>query len=162
MIIKKIIDKYTKRKKLNNINIDIKNIINVKQLLISSFNHLKNFKEFNKDFKENLINLNYDNKQIVTILSMNFIRKNKKYKKDIYIIMNEEMESNIKEKDNIQFFTDIAYYAIPPKPVKYKILILLAFNNKEFKSILYSIALIANENKETLIKFMNFLKINII
>ena len=144
MIIKKIIDKYTKRKKLNNINIDIKNIINVKQLLISSFNHLKNFKEFNKDFKENLINLNYDNKQIVTILSMNFIRKNKKYKKDIYIIMNEEMESNIKEKDNIQFFTDITYYAIPPKPVKYKILILLAFNNKEFKSILCSIALIAN------------------
>ena len=76
--------------------------------------------------------------------------------------MNEEMESNIKEKDNIQFFTDITYYAIPPKPVKYKILILLAFNNKEFKSILCSIALIANENKETLIKFMNFLKINII
>ena len=144
MIIKKIIDKYTKRKKLNNINIDIKNIINVKQLLISSFNHLKNFKEFNKDFKENLINLKYDNKQIVTILSVNFIRKNKKYKKDIYIIMNEEMESNIKEKDNIQFFTDITYYAILPKPVKYKILILLSSNNKEFKSILCSIALIAN------------------
>ena len=72
--------------------------------------------------------------------------------------MNEEMESDIKEKDNIQFFTDITYYAIPPKPVKYKILILLVFNNKEFKSILCSIALIARENKETLITVYEFLK----
>ena len=40
--------------------------------------------------------------------------------------MTEEMERN----------TDITYQALPPKPCKYKILIIIAFNSKEFKSLL--------------------------
>ena len=73
--------------------------------------------------------------------------------------MTEEMEKNIISENNIQYFTDITYYALTPKPCKYKILILLAFNSKEFKSILCNITLIANENKETLITVYEYLKI---
>ena len=42
--------------------------------------------------------------------------------------------------------------------MEYKILIILAFNSKEFKSILYNILLIANENKEILITVYEYLK----
>ena len=42
--------------------------------------------------------------------------------------------------------------------MEYKILIILAFNSKEFKSILCNITLIANENKETLITVYEYLK----
>ena len=65
--------------------------------------------------------------------------------------MTEDMEKNITLDNNFQYFCDITYYALPPKPQKYKIIAILAFNNKLYKSILCNLSLIANENKETLI-----------
>ena len=73
--------------------------------------------------------------------------------------MTEDMEKNIILEDNFQYFLDITYYALPPKPQKYKIIAILAFNNKLYKSILCNLSLIANENKETLITLFEHLKI---
>ena len=56
-----------------------------------------------------------NNKNILTGLKVEFTRKNKKYIKDLYIIMTNEMIKNIKEEDNIQFFSDTTYYSIPPQ-----------------------------------------------
>ena len=41
---------------------------------------------------------------------------------------------------------------------KYKLLTLLAFNRMEYKSIICCLAIIQNENKETFIEVLNFLK----
>ena len=53
-------------------------------------------------------------KKVVETLTVNFIRKNVKYKKNLYIIMTSEMESYIVDEDNTQFFCDVTYYSIPP------------------------------------------------
>lgn len=65
--------------------------------------------------------------------------------------MAKDMEANIKLENNIHYFADITYYAIPPNQSKYKIFILLSFNNNLHKTILCNISNIANENKETFI-----------
>ena len=152
----------TKYKIKNNISeeteVDIKNILDTKYILLSAFVYLNNYKEFNTDFSNNLNEMTINNKKIVTKIYTNFIRNNINYKKEIYIIMNEEMEKNIILEDNSQYFADITYYALPPKPQKYKIFAILAFNNKLFKSVLCNISLIANENKETLITLFEYLK----
>ena len=41
---KSILESYKKRKKINNIHIDIEKVINIKQTLISAFNYLRNYK----------------------------------------------------------------------------------------------------------------------
>ena len=68
------------------------------------------------------------------------------------------MEYNIKLISNIQYFNYITYYAIPPNQSKYNIFILLAFNRDYFKTILWNISIISNENKETFIILFYFLK----
>ena len=56
-----------------------------------------------------------DNKgyKLTSQLKVEFKRKNKIYIKDFFIIMNEKMKKNM-EKDNIQYFADTTYDAVPP------------------------------------------------
>lgn len=68
------------------------------------------------------------------------------------------METNIKLENKIQCFADIIYYAIPPNQSKYKIFILLSFNNTLHKIVLCNTSIIANENKEAFIIIFNFIK----
>ena len=49
------IDSYKNRKK-------IKNNINIKQTLISTFNYLRNYKEFNEDFSNNINDITINDK----------------------------------------------------------------------------------------------------
>ena len=58
-----------------------------------------------KNTHELLLNLkDYNNKNIVTGLKVEFKRKDKIYIKDLYCIMNKDMRNNIIMVDNIQFF----------------------------------------------------------
>ena len=95
---------------------------------------------------------------VVTKLNANFQRKDKIFHKDIFIIMTDTMELNIRKSNNIQYFMDVTYNATPPNSQKYKLLTLLAFNRMEYKSIICCLAIIQNENKETFIEVLNFLK----
>ena len=72
--------------------------------------------------------------------------------------MTTEMIDNIKKENNIQYFNDITYYAVPPNKNRYKIYILLAFNKDLFKTIICNISLITNENKETFFVLYNYFK----
>jgi len=144
-----IINKYKKKKNIPiDKKVDIKDIINVKTILIKAFQYLKNYREFKYDLKYNLDEIKINNKKITTTINTTFKRKNKYYNKDINAFMTEEMENNIILEDNFQYFCDITYYALPPKPQKYKIIAILAFNNKLYKSVLCNLSLIVNENKE--------------
>ena len=42
--------------------------------------------------------------------------------------MTEEMENNIHEINNIQYFLDVTYYTTPPTKNKYKLFVILSFN----------------------------------
>ena len=81
--------------------------------------------------------LQINDKNICTKINFNFIRKNVNYNKDIYILMTDKMEKNIILKENIQFFSDITYYAVPPNKNNLKIFVLLAFNKNLYKTILW-------------------------
>ena len=60
------------------------------------------------------------------------------------------MIQNIKNNSILQFFTDITYYATPTVSKKYKIFSIFGFDTKERKTQLCVLALISNENHETL------------
>ena len=87
------------------------------------------------------------------------MRKNKKFSKNIFIIMNNEMENNIQKKDNSQYFSDCTYYALPPYNRGSKIWILIAFNKSLFKTLLCCISIIKNENKETILTILDYLSL---
>ena len=53
----------------------------------------------------NLTNLKINNKEIVSKNQVVFKRKNKVYKKDLYVIMTEVMENNITKKNNMMLNT---------------------------------------------------------
>ena len=72
--------------------------------------------------------------------------------------MTNNKELNIIKHDNIQNFMDVIYYFILPNIQKNKIITLLDFNWNEYNSIIYRIEIIQNENKETFIKLINYLK----
>ena len=73
--------------------------------------------------------------------------------------MNEDMENNIQNTDNMQYFSDTTYYVIPPYNKSYKLWILLTFNKKFMKTLLCCMALIKNENKETITKIFVYLNL---
>ena len=94
-----IIEKYRKRKKLENSdNLNIKDVLNLKNICISGYIHLKNMREFNKEIQNNLKNFEINNKKVVTELEVSFKRKNQVYKKLIFVIMTTNMETNIQKK----------------------------------------------------------------
>ena len=72
--------------------------------------------------------------------------------------MSDEMEENIKNKKNTQYFLDTTYYATPPNSTQNKIVVNLAFNSETFKSLICNLSLISNENKETFFTIFEYLK----
>ena len=60
--------------------------------------------------------------------------------------MTNSMKEYLKNKNNILFFMDCTYYAIPVNNNNFKLLLILAFNKNENKTKLCSISLIKNEN----------------
>ena len=153
-------EKYRKRKKLEKLdNINIEDIINLKNIYISGFIHLKNIREFNKEMQTNLNTFEINNNKVVTELDVSFKRKNKIYKKVIYVIMTTNMEINIQKKNNIQYFFGVKYYVTPPTNKNYKLFALLAFNKDLFKTIICNLSIIENENKETFVTKLEYLKL---
>ena len=68
--------------------------------------------------------MKYNNENLVEIIYVEFIRKNIKYKKDIYLILNNEMKHNLKNPHIEQYFIDCTYYAIPQNNHNYRLLII--------------------------------------
>lgn len=71
--------------------------------------------------------------------------------------MNEQMKKNIPLKDNIQYFGDTTYDCVPPQNNKMKLFALLCYNKNMNTILLCMLALIYNENTETLETIFNFL-----
>ena len=71
--------------------------------------------------------------------------------------MTKEMENNLTNNNNIQYFADITYNAVPYSNKKFKLRILIAFNKEVQHSILCCLALIKNENKETFLTMFEYL-----
>ncbi len=101
-----------------------------------------------------------NNYKLTTLLNVTFIRKNKKYIKDIFILMNDSIKKNIMEKENTQYFADTTYDAVPHQNSHMKLFVLLSYNKLKNKILLCTMALIYNENTETLETIFKFLKIN--
>ena len=122
-----------------------------------SFYNKKNYNI--KDINDQLINLEINNeKNIVTNLNVQFQRNNIIYNKTIYIIMTQQMGENLIDINNIQYFCDTTYNAVPYSNKKFKLWVLVAFNTKVQHTILCSLALIKNENKETFLTIYDFLE----
>ena len=111
-----------------------------------------------KNLDNNLNVFMYKEKNIITNLTVSFERKKNIYTKNILVIMSGEMEENILKKDNTQYFIDITYYATPPNNKNYKLFIILAFNQREYKTIICNISIITNENTETIVTIIEYLK----
>ena len=81
---------------------------------VQAINYIYNHSNINKTFEEVLLNLKYKDKKFINKITVQYIRKNISYIKNIYIIMTESMEENIKRVNNIiHYFIDVTYYATP-------------------------------------------------
>lgn len=127
-------------------------------LAFGAINNYKYHHNIKTNFIEQLLNFKISKKKVVSKLEVNLKRKNINYIKNIFIIMTKEMEQNIQKDNNIQYFSDVTYYCIPPNQYKYKLFILLAFNKDLYKRILCNISLISNENIETFTTLLEYLK----
>ena len=157
------IDKYKRKYNINDIIDDskIEDIINIKILLQRTLANLTKYNYSKTNIKQLILDMkDITGYNLTTRLTVEFIRKNKKYKKDIFILMNSKMKKNLILKDNIQFFADTTYDCVPPHNCKMKLFILLAYNKNLNKILLCMMALIFNENKETLESIFKFLKLN--
>ena len=70
------------------------------------------------------------------------------------------MKKNLVLEGNIQFFADTTYDVIPPQNKGMKSFVMLTFNNKLNKVLLCLLALIYNENRETLEEIFKYLENN--
>lgn len=105
---KKIIENYKKRTgKMQNVNLE--DIINLNTIAIGAIHNFKYKNNVKYNFEEQIINLELKNKKIVSKLIINFQRKNIDYIKNAYLIMTDDMITNIKDNNNIQYFSDITY-----------------------------------------------------
>jgi len=92
------LEKYKKKKKLSDSdNIKIEDVINIKNFCVSGYIYLRNMREFDLEMNKNLINFKINDKNVVNELEVSFKRKNKIFTNNIYIIMSESMEENIKK-----------------------------------------------------------------
>ena len=73
--------------------------------------------------------------------------------------MTDFMIKNIINKNNIQYYMDLTYYATLQNNKKLKIIIILAFNRDINNAILCNISIISNENKEAFYSIFNYFKI---
>ena len=110
----------------------------------------------------NLINKsnNSQKSNLTTKINVEFIRKNKTFNKNIYIIINDNMKKNVILPDNTQYFGDSNYEYISPQHKGMKLFVLLCYNQKYNKILIFLFALIYNENKETLEEIFKFPKLN--
>ena len=67
------------------------------------------------------------------------------------------MIENISNKNNTQYFMDVTYYSTPPNNPKFKIWIILAFDNTKYSTVLCNISLILKENKEIFFSVLEYL-----
>ncbi len=67
--------------------------------------------------------------------------------------MNDSIKKNIMEKENTQYFADTTYDAVPHQNSHMKLFVLLSYNKLKNKILLCTMALIYNENTETLENF---------
>ena len=106
--------------------------------------------------KNNILNIQINIEEVVNKIDVSLKRKGVLYTKDIYVIMTKQMIENIANQNNTQYFMDITYYATPPNNQKFKILIILAFDNTKYSTVLCNISLILNENKETFYSVLEY------
>ena len=106
--------------------------------------------------KNNILNIQINIEEVVNKIDVSFKRKGVLYTKDIYVIMTKQMIENIANQNNTQYFMDVTYYATPPNNQKFKILIILAFDNTKYSTVLCNISLILNENKETFYSVLEY------
>ena len=140
---------------------DYKDIINVRHICSKINSYINNYYSKNKNLDEQLKNITLNNIKITETDIVTFIRKNKKYKKDVYYFLTNQMKDNLsKHYDINQWFLDATYYAIPRKNNSFKLLLLLGFNKKENITVLGAICLIKNENEETFKSILEYLNIN--
>ena len=114
--------------------------INIKYFSVIAYTYLRNYRLFNKEMDNNLINIKEGNKSIFNKITVIYQRKGNVYTKDIFIIMTELIITNISNINKIQYFMELTYYATPPNHKNYKILIILAFNQALFKTILCNLS----------------------
>ena len=77
-----------------------------------------------------------NNYKLTSKINVTFKRKNKLYKKNIYLLMNKKMKENINLEGNIQYFSDSTYKYIPSQNKGKKLFIILAYNEKLNKILL--------------------------
>ena len=138
-----IIERYKKKHNIDDDkDIKLKDIINLKNLSITSINNIKYTNNVKINFSQQLKDFTINNKYIISKLIVKFQRKNKEYVTQAYCIMTPEMEQNLKDKNNIQFFCDVTYYCVPPNNNKYRLFIIISFNKEKYKSTLCNITMI--------------------
>ena len=142
---------------MNNKNVDIKDVLNLKNFAIGAINNKKYKNNVSNNFEESICNFKIEENKVVTKLYVHFERKNKKYTKIIYCIMSKEMECNINSINNTQYFADVTYYCVPPNNKKFKLFTLLAFNKEKYHTTLCNLSMISNENTETFYTLFDYL-----
>ena len=155
-----ILEKYSQKNKINKDEVNIDNIINLDLQIKSAISYINKLYNFKTNNEYNLIDLEYKDEKIVKKIQVSFIKKDKTYIKDIYIIMNNQMINNFKNKNISQYFCDTTYYAVPPGYKDIKLFVILAFDQLEKKTLLLCMSLIKNENYETILEIIKYLKNN--
>lgn len=154
-----MLNNYKERNKYNNnTNITIKDVLNFKNIAIGKINSFYYKNNIKLNFEEEIMNFKISDNTVVKKLEVSFERKNKQNVKNIFSIMIKEMEHNLKTLSNIQYFSDVTYYCIPPNIHKFRLFILLSFNKEKYKTLLCNISLISNEYIETFQTILEFLK----
>ena len=90
-------------------NVDIKDVINLNNLINGAYVYLTNYRRYNSEMTNNLLNIQINNENVVNKINVSFKRKGILYTKDIYIIMTNNMIENISKINNSQYFMDVTY-----------------------------------------------------
>ena len=156
---KKEINKYKVKNNLNHLEgKDLKKIITIKIICSKINGYLVYYFKKNQDFKEQLLNISFENENISHEETVEFKRRNKKYVKSIIFYMTDKMKKNISNNEDInQWFMDTTDVAMPRRNNSFKLLLILGFNIKENITLLGAIILIKNENVEAFSKIFTYL-----
>ena len=108
-----------------------------------------------KNFEDVILSMKLGEENYIYKLCVYFEKKGIRYEKNVFIIMTKTMVENLKLNDNIRHFMDVTYYSSPPSKVKYKLFVLLSFNQSKYETILCNLSLIENKNTETFITILS-------
>ena len=157
---KDILDRYNKENNDKEISddVDINTIINLDKQIKTAIRYSNHILIGKKNLHQNLIEMKDVNSfNIVTHLNVSFKRNNKNFNKSIYIIQDQYMIENMNNKNITQYFSDCTYYCVPPQSKGMKLFVLIGYDNIQSKSIILLLALIKNENKETIDVILEYL-----